>query len=272
MMETKKGLLSRMVLTTLLISLPVLAQEVPHEVVRRDCGECHSSTTWKRIRFDHQQTRFPLTGKHRDLNCSACHHIRDFSQVSSDCNGCHVDVHQARLGSDCQSCHRPTGWSEVDILEAHANTAFPLLGAHARLDCKACHIGEIEGEFSSLKSECYACHETAYVSAGAPDHVQAQFSLRCEICHTLTSWQPANFTEHEGFFPIFSGEHAGEWSTCGDCHLSANNYQIFSCLTCHAHDQAEMDREHREVSGYSYESTACFSCHPRGRKEEGKGD
>ena len=37
-----------------------------------------------------------------------------------------------------------------------------------------------------------------------------------------------------------------------------------SCIDCHAHRRSEMDDEHRDVSGYSWSSPACYSCHPNG--------
>jgi hypothetical protein len=39
---------------------------------------------------------------------------------------------------------------------------------------------------------------------------------------------------------------------------------VFSCITCHAHNQSDMDNKHSGVSGYSYNSAACYQCHPTG--------
>ncbi len=63
-------------------------------------------------------------------------------------------------------------------------------------------------------------------------------------------------------FPIQSGKHAG--FACSDCHLNAN-YNVFSCIDCHAHSKSDMDDKHDDVGGYSYNSQACYSCHPNGR-------
>ena len=38
--------------------------------------------------------------------------------------------------------------------------------------------------------------------------------------------------------------------------------QDFDCLDCH--DQGDTDNDHDEVSGYSYNSLACYQCHPDG--------
>jgi hypothetical protein len=53
--------------------------------------------------------------------------------------------------------------------------------------------------------------------------------------------------------------------SCTDCHLTSN-YREFSCLDCHAHEKTSMDNEHRDVSGYTYNSQSCYGCHPQGRE------
>ncbi|HKJ01704.1 MAG TPA: hypothetical protein VJ997_04595, partial [Longimicrobiales bacterium] len=68
------------------------------------------------------------------------------------------------------------------------------------------------------------------------------------------------------YFPIYSGKHRGEWNSCGDCHTTPTDLSVFSCLTCHEHNQKDMDDKHKGRSGYVYESGACLSCHPRGRE------
>jgi hypothetical protein len=75
---------------------------------------------------------------------------------------------------------------------------------------------------------------------------------------------PSTFDHDDLFFPIYSGKHDGEWDECSDCHTEPTNYSVFSCITCHEHNQSEMDNEHREVSGYVYDSDACYNCHPNG--------
>ncbi len=49
---------------------------------------------------------------------------------------------------------------------------------------------------------------------------------------------------------------------------SPTNYAVFECILCHEHNQSEMDDEHRDVSGYRYESVACYQCHPDGRADD----
>ncbi len=241
------------------------AQKSPHsEEMRRECDQCHQSTNWKDIRFDHLSTKFPLEGRHAKARCIGCHALEDFRRVSADCITCHTDVHQGKLGASCGRCHTPRGWAVFNTLNAHAGTSFPLIGPHARLDCKACHTSEIEGEFSFMKSECYSCHEADFGQATNPSHSEMGFGTRCEECHFPVSWQPANFARHSAFFPISTGRHAGVWHTCADCHPNSADHGDFNCLGCHEHEQGRMNAKHDEVRGYAYDSNACYTCHPRG--------
>jgi hypothetical protein len=251
---------------TLLILLCAAAagwtQEMPHEKMERDCRDCHDENNWRRVVFQHDQTHFPLQGWHKDLNCLLCHDVKDFSKTPAACAGCHIDVHQGKLNKNCDQCHTPRGWQLFDARRAHANTSFPLIGRHANLDCKTCHTGEVEGEFTPLQSECYACHQDVFRETKNPAHSDMNFSRRCEECHTLFSWHPADFGQHASYFGIYSGTHAGRWETCSTCHIVPGNYQEFSCYqNCHYHNQSAMDGRHREVRNYVYDSHRCYGCH-----------
>ena len=96
----------------------------------------------------------------------------------------------------------------------------------------------------------------------SPSHAAAGFSTTCETCHRATdsSWTQGRFNHR---FPITSGRHQ---APCSTCHQSGTSYQNFTCLTCHEHSQSRMDDQHRGRNGYRYESRACYSCHPTGRR------
>jgi hypothetical protein len=242
------------------------AQTMPHKSVQPPCRDCHDESRWQTVKFDHERTDFPLIGHHRQISCPLCHDVRDFKTASSACADCHLDVHQGRLGHACDRCHTPQGWQVFDAQRAHQQTAFPLLGAHSRLDCKTCHRGEIEGEFFILSSQCNSCHASDFNNAQSTIHTDLGFSRRCEECHSLFAWKPADFAKHDSYFPIYSGAHYGEWDNCTTCHYQAGNYKEFSCFTnCHKHSQSETNQRHHEVRGYAYDSKRCYSCHPRGR-------
>jgi hypothetical protein len=69
---------------------------------------------------------------------------------------------------------------------------------------------------------------------------------------------------HDQIFPVYTGKHAGTWTQCTDCHQNPASYASFTCISCHEHNQADMDNEHSGVSGYEYNSPACLGCHPTG--------
>jgi hypothetical protein len=246
------------------VAMAVFGQEMPHKAMDRDCTDCHSETNWLNIHFNHDLTRFRLDGKHLMVSCGSCHQISNFRLTKSECVSCHLDIHQGKLARDCGTCHTPQGWSVINAITAHANTSFPLLGAHARLDCKACHTGEIQGEFSLLKSNCFDCHQTDFRNAAI--HGQLDAFIRCEECHNLLAWRPANFTIHDQrYFPIYSGAHSGNWNSCADCHRVPDDFSTFECIDCHEHSQARMDEKHGEVSSYQWISVRCYACHPQGQ-------
>jgi hypothetical protein len=73
------------------------------------------------------------------------------------------------------------------------------------------------------------------------------------------SWDQGNF-DHV-WFPIESGAHKN--FDCSECHTTTGNYAIFSCTTS-CHPRSDTNEDHDEVSGYTYNSAACYSCHPDG--------
>jgi hypothetical protein len=109
------------------------------------------------------------------------------------------------------------------------------------------------------------CHLNDYNQTTNPPHASAQFPTDCQTCHTTVAWSPSTFNHDGQYFPIYSGHHAGTWTLCSECHTNNSNYAVFSCIDCHQHsNQSEVNNQHQGVSGYSYTSAACYSCHPTG--------
>ncbi len=232
-----------------------------------DCSICHTTAGWQGAKFDHSQTGFPLTGAHASLACQSCHVGGNFSLTSTTCVTCHLKDynnttnpnHQAAgIPQQCDVCHTTTAWTPASF--NHNLTGWPLTGAHATVPCASCHIG---GQYAGTPTACYACHKSDYLSTTDPNHVAAAFPTDCSVCHTTSSWLGATF--NHTWFPIYSGTHAGTWTTCADCHVNPSNYAVFSCITCHAHDKSTMDAAHQDVKGYVYNSANCYSCHPTGQ-------
>ena len=314
----------------------------PHgESLKFDCAKCHNPSNWdfdrENVTFHHDSTNFPLIGQHIDLECRSCHQTPVFKEAKSTCVDCHQDIHQQTVGYDCARCHSSFSWIVENITLIHEQVSFPLMGAHANINCNDCHLSETNLRFDPISPECISCHNTEYVSAKEPDHVaqafpvdcslchkqtgqdwtgggivhsffpleqghqisactqchktpnysdtspdcinchsldyqnasnpdHSSFPTECNLCHTLVQgWRPASFSNHDSRFPIYSGNHKGEWDQCIDCHTIEGNYGTFSCIDCHEHNNAsKLAKDHDEVGGYQFVSTSCYSCHPKG--------
>jgi hypothetical protein len=114
-----------------------------------------------------------------------------------------------------------------------------------------------------IKSGCITCHPSDYNATTNPNHAGAGFPTSCQTCHTTVTWRGATFNHNQ--FPINSGDHSN--LTCQQCHQVPSNFTIFTCISCHAHNQKEMDDEHDRVGGYTYNSNACYNCHPDGKED-----
>ena len=83
-----------------------------------NCALCHNPNNWSWWRFDHdKQTRYPLTGAHRDLNCQACHVAKNVAKIvlATDCYSCHRqdDAHRGAFGQACERCHTTRSFKQV---------------------------------------------------------------------------------------------------------------------------------------------------------------
>ncbi len=236
------------------------------------CLDCHTTDSWENASFDHgAATGFPLLGAHMPLDCSSCHLQPGFELLwepssADDCLTCHEEDHQdahPNFPTTCLECHATDSW-ESESFDHGATTGFALLGAHLPLDCSSCHLlpgFELIWEPSG-PNDCVTCHQEDAAQA------HAGFPPTCLDCHTVDSW--ASTFDHDPIFPIYSGRHEGEWASCQTCHTDPGNFMVFTCLTCHEHNQEEMDDKHEDVQGYVYESNACYSCHPDGEEKFGR--
>jgi hypothetical protein len=231
-----------------------------------DCAQCHTTTSWPGATFNHDVTPFPLTGAHRAVVCQDCHVGGVFRGTPTTCVSCHQTHYDQTVEpphrsltfpTDCQRCHTTAGWPGAPY--DHSATRFPLTGAHVAASCRSCHADRV---YTGKSTACASCHQQDYDTSTDPNHRTAKFPTDCQTCHITTTWLGARF-DHDGpWFPIYSGKHRGQWTNCSTCHTNSANYTVFTCLTCH--EQKKMDDTHKERTGYSYTSQACYTCHPRG--------
>ena len=234
-----------------------------------DCVICHNENGWVPATIDHNSF-WPLEGAHENVDCNSCHQ-GNYNNTPNTCAGCHTPDYNASanpnhqnlgLPTDCALCHTTDPDWFPATFPIH-DDFWPLTGAHAGIanDCAACH----NGDYNNTPNTCYGCHAAEYNATNDPDHEQAGFPTNCDACHATNAWVPATW-DHDGqYFPIYSGKHEGEWNQCSECHTTPGNYSVFSCIDCHEHDDpVDLADKHEDVPGYSYNSQACYSCHPTG--------
>ena len=222
-----------------------------------NCEECHAPTSWAAAHFHHDA--FPLTGRHAQTACLACHTSGDFADpLPTDCYSCHTDDYTTASSPDhtgfsteCKDCHSTSGWSPAKF----HHDVFPLTGQHKQTACLACHTS---GNFSDpLPTDCYSCHTDDYTNAST-DH--SGFGTECQQCHSTSAWTPANF--NHTWFPL-RGHHN---LTCSKCHTTPGDNTVFSCTTgCHG--KSSTDSHHHDVNHYVYDDDECYSCHRNGKAD-----
>jgi hypothetical protein len=146
------------------------------------CDSCHDAGTWKKARFDHGRTRFPLLGSHLVVQCAKCHATPRYKDAKTDCVACHdkADVHKRRLGPRCETCHNARSWKSWDF-NHDRQTRFVLDGAHRRVPCDACHRRPVANR-ATLPTSCVSCHAAEDVHDGS-------FGRQCEQCHVTSTFK-----------------------------------------------------------------------------------
>ena len=237
------------------------------------CTACHGQEGWTPAPgFDHDETRYPLTGRHGNVACSDCHsevaspsgvrYVRYARTEYASCLSCHTDTqHRGAMGNDCAACHSTASWTRISArFEGsfdHGSTGFDLLGAHPLVPCGSCHgqpsqqpegivISFVSGARGATyprpdvqgEADCLACHVDYHLgrfreSTGGPV---------CSSCHDDRAWLPTSFdlTRHgpETTFPL-TGAHVV--TPCSGCHLNPTlGHESFaftisdtSCRACH---------------------------------------
>jgi hypothetical protein len=233
----------------------------PHGALAIPCEDCHTTTSWKPIRsvpeFDHNKTRYPLRGMHANVACTLCHSSLDFKNVGMSCSDCHADIHRGQFGTNCQQCHTVNGWDKhTQDIRQHENR-FPLLGAHAALECVDCHKGEAVGQFAGLSTACVSCHMADFQQATNPSHIQLNFPSTCQTCHGFDTWYDAKFDHLKMTGFALTGSHAN--LECTACHIGGKFQGTpADCYSCHAKDFNGTNNPSHVQAGFSQQ---CQSCH-----------
>ena len=146
-----------------------------------NCEKCHDEREWKIAKFDHNISRFPLLGKHQNVECKKCHLTLRYKDAKLECVACHTkdDVHKKLLGPKCEQCHNARDWRIWDF--DHDKTKFPLDGGHKNVACIKCHDKPADKDLR-ISVVCYTCHTKDDVHDGS-------FGKQCERCHITANWK-----------------------------------------------------------------------------------
>jgi hypothetical protein len=207
------------------------------------CGDCHDERSWGRIKFDHSKTRFPLTGKHADVECKSCHKDNThFKDTGRTCIACHKkdDTHKGRYSEKCENCHNDVSWKQITF-NHDRDTKYRLLGAHKKTPCQECHTGILYKD--KTPTTCIGCHKK-------DDKHKGQLGEQCENCHVEDNWNRiVRFDHNRTKFPLL-GRHA--LVECKSCHKTLEYKDAKSdCFSCHRKDDV-----HRLALGEK-----CEKCH-----------
>ncbi len=208
------------------------------------CADCHTTAGWKSAKFDHaRETGFALLGRHARIGCPDCHRSGNLKDpLPKTCSGCHLgdDRHAGRFGTDCAGCHGNEVW-RLDEYDHAGRHHFALEGAHASLDCHACHTAAVQEQ--KLPTECAGCHRADDVHGGA-------LGKDCASCHDTREWSKEIRFDHDlTRFPLL-GLHVVV--LCGQCHESQRFRDApTGCNGCHAKNDV-----HKGSLG-----SDCAACH-----------
>jgi hypothetical protein len=244
----------------------------PHEnKLPGDCKSCHKENDFNLFfgqeTFNHNNTKFTLNGKHKEVDCFSCHKetdnpllvFQDNLQIKeNDCVKCHKDVHEGKFGQDCAKCHKETSFLSLKNMNFfdHSVTDYPLKGKHIEVDCKQCHKGRFTEAIDF--SACNKCHK---------DYHEGEFKVNnvtpdCVECHSLQEgfdYSLYTLEKHqETKFPL-EGAHVA--TPCYACHVSEEKKRWTfrelgtSCVECHN------DIHKGFISEKFYPKQNCTACH-----------
>jgi len=235
------------------------------------CSDCHSSG--KRV------DQAACLKCHGDLGAriAAGQGLHGLQYRSQPCEKCHVE----HLGVGTSQINWPGGDpSKLD----HAQTGWPLQGAHKTTTCNKCH-GKVNARgaptFLGLSRACTPCHK---------DQHDGRFGSICTTCHDETAWgnlRLQGFNHDQARFPLH-GAHATvqcakchfdppkyvglKFALCTDCHQDPHSGRLgVGCTDCHEETRwkpvsfTRTGTRHPGVSlAGGHAGVACVACHDRG--------
>ncbi len=285
------------------IGVGKLLNHIPTSPDNQDCADCHVTTSFADVTFDHGTTD--------TSNCLSCHDGKLSKGKSSghiatgeNCSTCHTTstfatfagtfVHNPNIvSSDCASCH-------------NSGIALPKKRNHipAKAECSECHNNTtVPGGFASssffanthpgITNGCEGCHSGQFATTssklyGKPgNHMPT--GQDCDVCHTSASFAaPTKFTHagisgnctscHNGDFvgigaTAKTSTHSVTTSDCGSCHSINNNFTdgtfdhsgiVNNCASCHGDTPTATPVGLKKNTGHLPTAQDCSFCHVPG--------
>jgi hypothetical protein len=239
-------------------------EDYHQKTLSSNCLSCHTPDAFKPATgFNHNNSKFPLSGKHSTLACVNCHKVQtvagkkfqDFRVNQFNCSNCHKDPHQDKFGQNCSQCHNETSFKIVkgENKFDHNKTDYRLEDKHLTVNCKACHKTKFTDPLKfKLCTDCHTdYHRGQFVKNGvSPD---------CSKCHTTKGFSLFSYTleQHNlGSFPL-KGAH--EATACIDCHKKQKDWSFKeigrNCKDCH------IDIHKKMIDEKYYPGEECKTCH-----------
>jgi hypothetical protein len=232
-------------------------------------------------------------------DCAHCHDRSDRNRQTQLCLDCHKeiagDVRQQRgfhgrlpgiESSQCRACHSEHLGRAADIVKLsreqfnHADSNYPLRGAHASVPCEGCHVAG--KPWREAAHDCIACHRKE-------DPHDGKLGRECAVCHEPGAWEHVSYDHEKTAFPLHE-RHAEV--ACVSCHFG-NRYKDTprECVSCHEPDDVHHGErgprcadchttrgwknakfDHKRETGFAlegvHERIACNDCHRSGNLKD----
>jgi len=229
------------------------------------CNTCHGYDSFKNpTGFDHNTTKFPLIGKHRNVDCGKCHKttiidgksVRQLNGFAfNNCTSCHKDVHQNKFGQNCTQCHTEESFHTIkgNGNFDHDKTDFKLDGKHKSVACKKCHKTNLTDPIKF--DHCTNCHKDYHNNEFNKNGLASD----CNECHNNNGFEWSTFTIEKHNLSKFQLEGAHLATPCIACHKKQENWKFRNignlCVDCHKNYHKGFIQEKY------YPNERCTECH-----------
>ena len=165
----------------------------------------------------------------------------------------------ARWAPTANSATTVKGWHvSVQQINQHLNR-FPLIGAHATLDCDSCHKSAAVGQFQGLSTACFSCHQQDFINTKSIgiDHVVLKLSTACESATRWTTGWARSLTTWS-YWLCLDGRPRYAWIAAA-CHAGGKfNTASATCVGCHL---ADFNKTNNPPHAQADFPTTCQTCH-----------